>query len=211
MAEPPLCERGESGFDSHLSTHDPLMKFGQTWRLANPLFTGSNPVRISMKIQKVNIKLSKKAKKVLEKDRSEAKTWEEWKEYNKKHPDPWWEVNLIWPLERFWEKIKDIPREIKWFWQRGKRGYADSDLWSLDFYLESWLPEALNQLAKETIGSPGEPMTFKEWQRILRKMAKGFKMVRDAENDFNWKNTKAKIKRNKKAYEQEQESLKLMT
>lgn len=123
----------------------------------------------------------------------------------------WWEEYIYYPLWRKYDWIRNIPHEIKYFCQRGIRGYSDRDVWGLDFYLESWLPEALQQLSKKTNGWPGELMTFKEWQATLRRMAKGFKAVRDEGNVFDYKDIKAKIKRDKRAYQLEQESLKLMT
>lgn len=36
---------------------------------------------------------------------------------------------------RAWRTIRNIPREIKWFVQRGKHGIADCDWWSLDTYI----------------------------------------------------------------------------
>lgn len=43
---------------------------------------------------------------------------------------------------------------IKWFVQRGVRGYSDRDLWSLDYYLSSVLSKSLIQLADTTHGHP---------------------------------------------------------
>lgn len=45
-------------------------------------------------------------------------------------------------------------RPIKWFWQRGRRGWADCDTWALDHYLEGILSEALSYLGDHRMGSP---------------------------------------------------------
>jgi len=64
---------------------------------------------------------------------------------------------------------------IKSFWQRGKRGYADRDLLSLDDYLCTWLPQALRQLATmEPQGYPAECGSWESWEQNLEQMAAGF-------------------------------------
>jgi len=86
----------------------------------------------------------------------------------------WWE-NILWPIERIWEKITDVPRKIKWFWQRGTRGYADCDWWDLDSYLARWLPKALKEFRTKRISShPAMVKDQKTWVEILKKMEKGF-------------------------------------
>lgn len=86
----------------------------------------------------------------------------------------------------------NIPKEIFWFWQRGRRGWADCDVWSLDGYLISWLPEALRELAKIAHGCPPalyDDATGKEdqcwkWVAILEEMAEGFEAHREWEDDY---------------------------
>ena len=53
---------------------------------------------------------------------------------------------IYYPIWRKVIWIFDIPREIKYFFQRGIRGYSDRDIWALDDYLCSWLPKALRQM-----------------------------------------------------------------
>jgi len=50
--------------------------------------------------------------------------------------------------------VKDRYREVKWFIQRGRRGYSDQDVWGIDTYLANWLPMALRQLSKTKHGIP---------------------------------------------------------
>lgn len=84
-----------------------------------------------------------------------------------------WE-NIWWPIEGFLEKVfRDFPNEIKWFIQRGKRGYADCDVWSLDWYLLGWLPKAIRQLRDTTHSYPTSGITPREWGKVLTKMANG--------------------------------------
>lgn len=51
-------------------------------------------------------------------------------------------------------KIKMVFNEIKYFIQRGIRGYSDRDVWGLDNYLNEVLSTALLQLNKDRNGCP---------------------------------------------------------
>lgn len=95
----------------------------------------------------------------------------------------------IWySIYRFFSKIFDIPNALYMFYQRGRRGYSDNDVWNLNNYLSSWMPQALRQLKK--IGH-GCPVDFynkkyvgnecKEWGDILEKMAEGFDILNQEE------------------------------
>lgn len=53
-----------------------------------------------------------------------------------------------------WGNPRQAYREIVWFVQRGRRGWADRDIWSLDHYLSSWMPDALRKLKKDKQGVP---------------------------------------------------------
>lgn len=102
-----------------------------------------------------------------------------------------WEDYIYYPLLRLWRDYnpRQIYREVKWFLQRGKRGWADCDTWSLDWYLSGWLPDALRHLAKHTHGYPSEFYVeggnsdegFAKWQAILEKMAAGFEAYKRAQ------------------------------
>ena len=77
----------------------------------------------------------------------------------------WWRC-LLNPM-KYWNAAM-------YFWQRGTRGYADCDVWSLDMYLSQWLPLALDSMKGGSY--PGQRgMTSKRWDEILDKMAEGFK------------------------------------
>jgi hypothetical protein len=77
-----------------------------------------------------------------------------------------------------WKLVKDWYRQTKWFIQRGYRGYADCDVWSIDWYLTDWLPAALHQLEDNKIGYPCG-MTAKGWRICLAKMTDGFIAARE--------------------------------
>ena len=72
--------------------------------------------------------------------------------------DPWY-MDTYWSIYRFfrWHKVFhpiEMYREVKYFIQRGRRGWSDRDAWSLDYYLTSWMPEALGYIRKHKHGVP---------------------------------------------------------
>jgi len=90
-------------------------------------------------------------------------------------------------IESFWygilrlvDWVIRVPYYIKWFVQRGIRGYADCNIWNLDCYLAKMIPKALRELADISHGCPpdffdlyGEKGT-EMWKQTLVSMAKGF-------------------------------------
>lgn len=88
--------------------------------------------------------------------------------------------------------VKECYYHTKWFFQRGWRGYADCDIWGLDSYLASWMPEALDRLATIKIGTP-IGMTHSGWKTRLGHMRDGFLTAREF-HEFNYRTPKeAKI------------------
>jgi len=74
--------------------------------------------------------------------------------------------------------VRDLYNQVKWFIQRGQRGYADCDIWSLDFYLSKWMPAALKRLETNNIGHPFG-MTRRGWNTRLRIMREGFEAAHE--------------------------------
>lgn len=60
--------------------------------------------------------------------------------------------------------------EIKWFIQRGKRGWADCDVWAIDSYLNRVIPAMLENLANCKHGAP-PGLGEKRWATMLRRQA----------------------------------------
>lgn len=114
------------------------------------------------------------------------------------------ENRVWWPLERFKDKIFGIPDEIKYFIQRGRRGYADKDLWSFDYYIAGWMPDALRDFKRAMKKYGGVPTYFeydlykekdpskitakqwkiaeKEWVKTINKMIAGFEANNKQDN-----------------------------
>lgn len=72
-----------------------------------------------------------------------------------------------------WEIVSETVRNTVWFFQRGRRGFADCDVWGLDYYLADWMPQALAKLQESKIGHP-IGMTRKGWDNRLEKMKEAF-------------------------------------
>jgi len=89
-------------------------------------------------------------------------------------------------------------KSIKYFIQRGRRGYSDEDIWSFDMYLADMMPGALRQL-KKGVGCPSEfydaeaiNNEFHKWHDVLEAMAQGFEAAKFIKNDgyYMWEETK---------------------
>jgi len=97
-------------------------------------------------------------------------------------------------------------KQIKKWYQRAKRGYADSDVWDFDYYLGTVLAGGLKQLAETTNSYPCSFKSGKEWKKLLKEMAKAFQGVIDYE-DTGWEKDKDFTQR-KKVYKNQEKALK---
>lgn len=68
---------------------------------------------------------------------------------------------FISPYQMLYDFLRDIYLEIKWFIQRGTRGYSDRDTWSIDFWLSNIMPKILNDLKCSKFGIPLSTFTDK--------------------------------------------------
>lgn len=86
------------------------------------------------------------------------------------------------PFKTLWNWAKSIPKSIKWVLQRGWRGYAYPDTWSIDYYLSKLIPPMVRDLRdreffwscsmQEFIGNDEDQFIL--WQNILTDIADGF-------------------------------------
>lgn len=104
-----------------------------------------------------------------------------------------------------WARIKHIKKCLRWSRQRIVRGYSDCDIWDMYGYLQTLLPDMLQNLKDNRYGSPcflGENYTndagflvndtcHAEWDKILDQMI------------FLWKETSEDTCSKKNAYENE--------
>lgn len=88
-----------------------------------------------------------------------------------------WREWRNWIYWHIWYKIINIPHEIIWFFQRGKRGFADCDAWDFKSYLAEMIPKVLKIMLKSpSWGYPDYLMTEKKWKRVYRDIITGFEI-----------------------------------
>ena len=100
--------------------------------------------------------------------------------------------NYAYYLAHPWRLFQDWYCKIKWFIQRGYRGYSDNDTWGLDWYLVTWLPAAIRTI-KDSYYHDGHPvgMTRKGWETRLERIADGFDAAREIQDPIHpWNSTK---------------------
>lgn len=76
----------------------------------------------------------------------------------------------MWVFHRIKNFLTNIPKQIKFFYQRGKRGYSDQDVWSMDWWFFSVVIPMLKQLRDTKQGYPSKFKTPEEWDRELDTM-----------------------------------------
>ena len=69
---------------------------------------------------------------------------------------------------------KRVIEHIVRFLQRGKKGYAKSDVWDMDMYLASLISHMLKELRESTTSSPTN-IDYNEWKKILFNIEKAFR------------------------------------
>lgn len=74
-----------------------------------------------------------------------------------------------------------IIREIKWFIQRGIRGWSEFDAWDLHCYLLKIMKEGTEYLRKYQHGYPAS-LTEEKWQKKLDEMIWSFQYLLDKED-----------------------------
>lgn len=87
--------------------------------------------------------------------------------------------------------MKGVPfwRRIKYFWQRGKRGYSDYDILDFDEYLSTVIIDGLftfmriNNSVPSEIWTKGksEEQAVEEWDAIIYQIIQGFAVAEDYE------------------------------
>ena len=95
---------------------------------------------------------------------------------------------LLWNIKHFF-------KNIKYFVQRGKHGYAECDLWNFDVYLGDMLYNSLTAFANTVSSCPyeyeklyGEDKCFEKWKSELLHMAEIAKEMKKDTADFVDKN-----------------------
>ena len=90
----------------------------------------------------------------------------------------WWDKFIMsskmnwlrWLIYNLPDLPKDCYNKIKWFIQRGKRGYSDFDLQDFSWYMANMIKSVAINLQKTDYGMPSD-CTEEEWNEILNKIA----------------------------------------
>lgn len=116
------------------------------------------------------------------------------------NPDPI-RTRVYWAIRRFWCNHwlcnwDTNFRKVKWAYQRVVRGWDDTAVWSIDYWLDEKMPDMLRKLKEDKHGVPmsmfddlpmnehgyhDEPemeIASKRWDEVLDKMIAGFEASR---------------------------------
>ena len=118
------------------------------------------------------------------------------------HPIRYKIQQIYYSIYRFFVKIGDFfLYDIKTFIQRGKRGYANSDVWGFHSYLSGVIAGGIDKLTKDMHGHPCNLKNLKEWEVILKKISKTFRTAEKIDNgDLQYLSTKQFNDKERKKY-----------
>lgn len=77
------------------------------------------------------------------------------------------------------DSVTDANKCKRYAKQRKKRGFDDTETWSLDGTIADFVYPRLKRLKKLNTGYPSTLKSIKEWENILDKMILAFKHLRD--------------------------------
>lgn len=119
---------------------------------------------------------------------------------------PWWEENILWPIEKRWRDIVSVPKRIKWFWQRGTRGFSDRDSWDVHSWLAEIIPGAIARMREYDNSYPSifikkgktHDQAKGDWHNVLKEIEDGFKAWQEIDGIGHDLPTDENIQRRKK-------------
>ncbi len=106
-------------------------------------------------------------------------------------------TNWYYAVIRFYNKVIDLPLEVKWFIQRAFRGYSDRDLWGLDYYLGNVIVKSLKAFrSMYRHGMPAiycqpdkngkcrvsDKVAMKRWNKDLDAMIEGLEFLANSDD-----------------------------
>ena len=126
-----------------------------------------------------------------------------WDEENEK----WYNKYFVIPFHTFIYAIMEFPSKVKWFYQRGSRGWSDRSAWSIDSWLVDNLIPMLERLKRDKHGTPSTMFRKKDgvdkdgnstdeanrlaeqrWNNVLNEILYGLKCAKKIEDlDYNYK------------------------
>ena len=129
--------------------------------------------------------------------------------------EKWYNKYFVIPVSGAYRRLLEVPQSIKYFIQRGRRGWSDQDAWGIDYWLVSGLIPMLERLKKKGIGVPssmyrddedyGTDSNFTEeadrlaqqrWNNVLNEILYGLKCAKklqDMDYDYEDKELSEKL------------------
>lgn len=149
------------------------------------------------------------------------KSIDEWEKMRKiwqnMHPIRYKLQQIYYAIWRFFVRIIDFFKYgIKYFIQRGRKGWSGEDWWNLPFYISKIMVDCLKKLKKEGHGLPtwekgkAEKQAIKEWNDILDNIIYTFEMAtKIGEGDIDYISTTQKdAEKMRKSYRRTHRDLK---
>jgi hypothetical protein len=100
-----------------------------------------------------------------------------------RYSPPFGSYNYAYYLIRPDKYVMDLIDEVRYFIQRGRRGYSDRDVWGWYSHHSRMMVGVIQYLRKHKHGYP-LGLTPAKWSKALAIMEKGFQSVIDEENDY---------------------------
>lgn len=128
---------------------------------------------------------------------------------------PRWQ-KVYYGVWRLWDRVKRLPRRIRWRHQRAHRGWSDRDLWGFSHYLARVLAEGLEEMARVAYGYPHGICTtcdptllehedgcdgLDQWIKILHEMADGFRAHQGPFDQHDFEGDQPYVQETREAYE----------
>ena len=98
-----------------------------------------------------------------------------------KENEKWYNKYFVIPFRSFIYAIMEFPSKVKWFYQRGSRGWSDRSAWSIDTWLVDNLIPMLERLEREQTWHTNQ-------QCLERKMELSKNGIPTDEADLDWPN-----------------------
>jgi hypothetical protein len=92
-------------------------------------------------------------------------------------PLPWYKNIYDFFIYRIPYKLEYLWDSIFVFLERGRKGYAKSDMWNAHIYLSELISNITRDLANESHGHPPELESIEEWKIVLGMISSGFAKV----------------------------------
>jgi hypothetical protein len=102
--------------------------------------------------------------------------WQNISKHKKNHPIKSFFEDIYYSFLRTLAKPKGFYYTVKYFFQRGKRGYSDRDVWNLDNYLSKVIKNSVRELRMTTISDN------EEFKNILIEIEYLFKVNEEISN-----------------------------